>query len=126
VYAQYGTFAYGDLCKPDLLENNYDIINCVEGIEHIGKEFQQPVITAFYKALKPGGVLVISSPEAPNNVSGPSATNPWHTWELTKQDFLDLLYTSFSPENVELVTRKWTLPNGKVSNHFYCVCHKPV
>lgn len=124
VYGKYGTYAYGDLASPNLPENHYDIINCVEGIEHIKKELQAPLVQAFYKALKSGGTLIISSPEAPNGVSEPSKTNPWHLWEMTKQDFLELLYTSFPRDEVELVTRKWTLPNGKVLNHFYCVCHK--
>lgn len=125
VYGENGKFSYGDLCAPDLEDNHYDIINCIEGIEHIDQEFQAPLVKAFFKALKSGGTLVISSPEAPNGISGPSATNMWHKWEMTKKDFLELLYTSFSPDEVELVTRKWTLPSGEVTNHFYCVCHKP-
>jgi|GEM_PF-6877522 2-polyprenyl-3-methyl-5-hydroxy-6-metoxy-1,4-benzoquinol methylase len=125
VYSQYGTFAYGDLCKPELPENHYDVINCVEGIEHVDHEYQEPAVKAFYKALKKGGTLVISSPDATSGVSGQSATNPWHKWEMTKDDFIELLATTFPREEIELVTRKWTLPSGKVLNHFYCVCHKP-
>lgn len=125
VNGKYGNFMYGDLRDPQLPSNHYDIINCIEGIEHIDREFQQPAVAAFYTALKPGGTLIISSPEAPDGKSAPSKTNPWHKWELTKQDFIDLLATVFPTEEIELVTRKWTFPDGRTFNHFYCVCHKP-
>jgi len=58
-------------------------------------------------------------------VSAPSKTNPWHLWELSRQDFIDLLATVFPNSEIELVTRKWTFPDGRTFNHFYCVCHKP-
>jgi 2-polyprenyl-3-methyl-5-hydroxy-6-metoxy-1,4-benzoquinol methylase len=124
-YKKYGNFSYGDLRKPDLPKNNYDLINCIEGIEHIEQQYQEKAVKSFFEALKPGGTLIISSPEATSGVTGPSSSNPWHLWEMTKTDFLKLLYTSFPEEEVEIVTRKYKSPKGVLYNHYFCVCHKP-
>ena len=125
LYGKYdATFVFGDLTKPDLPENKYDVIGCIEGLEHIGREFQEPLIEAFQRALKPGGTLIISSPEAPNNISGPSPDNEWHVWELTKDDFLKLLHSCFPAGEVELITQKNVLHTGKLTNCFYAVCRK--
>lgn len=116
-------FEFGDLEKPDLGERRYDVIGCLEGIEHIGQEFQKPVVIAFYRALKSNGVLVISSPENKTGISGPGPDNEWHKWELSKKDFLELL-SIFGENNIELITLREILHTGVMSVCFYAICHK--
>ena len=116
------TFAVGDLQNPNLPNNSFDIIGCIEGIEHIERQFQSPLIGAFKEALKPGGILIVSSPENPTGVSGPSVHNQWHKWELTKKDFSNLLREHF--DNVEMVTHKAVLSTGVLTTCFYGICHK--
>lgn len=116
-------FNFDDLTKPELVTESYDLIGCLEGIEHINMEFQSPVVRAFYRALKPGGVLVVSSPENSTGESGPGRDNQWHKWELSKADFL-ALFSVFGESNIELVTLKEVLHTGVMSTCFYAVCHK--
>ena len=41
-------FNFGDLTKPELATENYDLIGCLEGVEHIHQEFQLPAINDFW------------------------------------------------------------------------------
>ncbi len=84
-----GTFFHFDLRCPTLKDECYDIIACIEGLEHIDSEYQTPLIEAFQKALKANGILVVSTPEA--ELSGPNPDNPYHLHELTYDDFSSIL-----------------------------------
>lgn len=117
-------FVHGDLCDPRLGTEEYDVVACIEGLEHIDKEYQGPLIGKLKEALKTSGTLIISSPQNPTGVSGPSLKNQWHKWELTKADFLSLLYSHFDSQDVELVTHKATLHTGELTTCFYGICHK--
>jgi len=122
MYMDYGEFSCCDLTTFKPLFTQYDVIACIEGLEHIDAEAQRRLIPAFYEALKPGGVLVISSPETRGDVSGPNPKNPYHKHELTKDDFLLLLGHSFS--NVELITQRDVLDTGEEHTCFYAACRK--
>lgn len=117
-------FAVNDLTNPKLKKNFFDLIACIEGLEHIGQKYQFPLIQAFYEALKPNGILIISSPENSNKKSGPSIHNKDHLWELTKKDFLNLLYKTFSKNKVEFFHTRDKLTTGVTVNCLYGVCHK--
>jgi SAM-dependent methyltransferase len=50
-----------DLNKPLTIDNNtYDIITCIEGIEHVENSFH--VCRELSRILKPGGILILSTP----------------------------------------------------------------
>lgn len=121
-------FIYDDLCNPQLTVEEYDVIACIEGLEHIDKKCQNPLIGKFKDALKVGGTLIVSSPENQTGISGPSSTNKWHIWELTRADFLLLLHSHFSRQDVELITHKTILHTGEQATEqttcFYGICHK--
>lgn len=117
-------FIHGDLCYPQLGAEEYDVIACIEGLEHIDREYQSPLIAKLKDALKTGGTLIVSSPENPTGVSGPSLKNQWHKWELTREDFLSLLHFHFGGHGVELVTHRATLHTGERTTCFYGTCHK--
>ncbi|OHA26504.1 MAG: hypothetical protein A3C06_02920 [Candidatus Taylorbacteria bacterium RIFCSPHIGHO2_02_FULL_46_13] len=118
------SFLSGDLTNPELPSAQFNVIGCIEGIEHIESKYQGPLIKAFLNALKPGGTLIVSSPENPTGKSGPSMHNPYHKYELTRNDFLALLTDHFGAGNVELLTHKATLSTGVLTTCFYGVCHK--
>jgi 2-polyprenyl-3-methyl-5-hydroxy-6-metoxy-1,4-benzoquinol methylase len=101
-------------------KEKYDVIACIEGIEHIESDFQEELICEFHKALKPQGILVISTPEAQE--SGKSKANPYHHGELTRKDFEGLLGKSFS--NIQILSHLETLHNGQVTNCLYGICRK--
>ncbi len=117
-------FGAGDLRKPDLPKEAYEVIGCIEGLEHIEMEHQDALINAFKDALKQGGVLVISSPENPDGRSGASSHNQWHVGELTRDDFMALLRRHFPAEDIELVTCPALLSSGVTTSMFLGICHK--
>ena len=119
--AAYGA---GDLCRPQLRAECYDVVACIEGLEHIPMESQSGLIRELRRSLKEDGVLVVSSPENPTGRSGKSEHNKYHVGELTKADFLALLRSHFPADKVELLTHRATLSTGKRSNCFYGICHK--
>jgi len=120
-YANYhhnGVFFVNDMTCPKEIGFDYDLILCVEGLEHIEKKFQEPLIEQFYYALKPGGRLLVSMPEG----SGPNPDNPYHLWELTFNDFMTLLRNVFI--NVQIVCHDDMLHNGKKANLMFGICRK--
>ena len=124
-YAKFGVFNVGDLMQPDLPALFFNTIACIEGLEHIEQKYQAPLISAFWKALKPGGTLIVSSPEA--EVSGPNPDNPFHLWELSRADFAELLQDEFGDDldwEVEIISHTATLSTGKKQTCLYAVCHK--
>lgn len=118
-----GNFSYGDLTNPQLKEKYYDVITCTEGLEHIKREAQVNLIEQLKKALKSGGVLIVSSPESNRGVSGPNPKNEYHLHELTEKDFRKLLCGVFGVRNVEIITQYNTLTTGERTRCFYGVCH---
>jgi len=125
-FAEQPVFIKDILSAPSLLEGRYDVIACIEGIEHIGPEDQKAAVRAFYKALKPGGVLIMSSPEVQGGpISGPSETNKYHKWELTRCDLNLLLYEGgFNLYDIDIITQVNKLHTGETANCFYAVCRK--
>jgi 2-polyprenyl-3-methyl-5-hydroxy-6-metoxy-1,4-benzoquinol methylase len=117
-------FSQGDLRCPQLERERYDTIGCVEGLEHIEQQFQSPLIGALRAALKPGGTLVVSSPENPTGASGKSVHNEFHLWELTRKDFLGMLFEHFEESQVELLTHRARLTSGVLTTCLYAVCHR--
>lgn len=117
-------FEVGDLNKPELPKNQFCIISCIEGLEHIPAKSQFNLIRRLKAALRPGGVLVVSSPENPTGFSGKSVHNPHHLWELTRTDFIKLLHTYFPPDKIELITTKESISTKVFTTCFYAVCHK--
>jgi SAM-dependent methyltransferase len=53
------TFSVGDLTKP-IASNKYDLVLCVDVMEHILEDVD--VFKNFYNAMKPGAMLLISTP----------------------------------------------------------------
>ena len=102
----------------------YNVIACLEGLEHIEAKYQLNLIKYFYNHLAENGVLIISSPETISQKSGPNKKNKFHVCELTKKDFYNLLYSVFSVCKVEVVSFKEKLSDNQIHNCFYGICHK--
>lgn len=119
------TFIVGNMRSPNLQPEAYDMIACLEGYEHVKREYQQALLNVFYESLKPGGTLVISSPENPAGISGPSAHNPYHLSELTGDDFIQDIYGRFGEKNV-IIVPQIALASTHVTLHMlYGICKKP-
>jgi len=117
-----GDYQIGDMKKPyEMPYEWFDLICCIEGLEHIEKEYQEPLIERLQKALVPRGTLLVSMPEAPEK-SGPNPFNPYHLHELTFNDFESLLRGFFN--NVQIICHEDTLHNGKKANLMFGICRR--
>jgi len=116
---KYGYFIQDDLTNIKLKEK-FDIIACIEGIEHIGRNDQYKTLNKFYDLLNSNGVLIISMPEAKEK-SGPNPNNKFHLYERTKKDF-EILLSNF--KNVQILEQENKLSTGKVQNCLYGICRK--
>lgn len=120
---EYCNYIYGDhyqvddLTNPHLEVNSYDLICCIEGLEHIEKGWQWLLLKTLKGALKPGGMLVITTPEK----SG-ETLHPHHKHELTKQEFQGLLQLRFS--DVQFLSMRDVLHNGQETNLMFGICRK--
>jgi 2-polyprenyl-3-methyl-5-hydroxy-6-metoxy-1,4-benzoquinol methylase len=76
-----------------LPSQHFDLITCFEMIEHVTAEHQQLIIDSFVKALKPEGLLLISTPNP--DITALYGDNPYHLCELTRDEFEALLKTKF-------------------------------
>lgn len=127
-YKEYGLFRCAHLDAPTLRLRlpqtpGYDVILCIEGLEHLSAETQPQVLADFVEALNPGGRLVITSPLHLGDTSGPNPKNPHHLHELTRADFEILLLKHFPREHIEIVSMRDVLDTGEEQTCLYAVCH---
>jgi 2-polyprenyl-3-methyl-5-hydroxy-6-metoxy-1,4-benzoquinol methylase len=71
----------------------FDLVTCFEMIEHVIADHQLLIIDSFVKALKPNGVLLISTPNP--DITALYGENPYHLCELTRDQFEALLRSKF-------------------------------
>lgn len=83
------SFKVGNLCDPlEFADNAFDVITCFETIEHISKH--EEAMDELARVLKPGGLLVISTPEKSHPASV-NSSNPFHEKELYEHEFVELV-----------------------------------
>lgn len=78
-------------------EEEFDVITCFETIEHVNE--YEITLNNLHRALRPGGILLISSPNRP--ITSPKATNlsdtpsnAFHTQEFTPNELASALCNS--------------------------------
>jgi SAM-dependent methyltransferase len=79
------SYAVGDLRELPLDDASVDLVVCFEAIEHVAE--QDKVFDEFRRVLRPGGLVVVSSP---NPASYPPG-NPHHVHELSPGELRDAL-----------------------------------
>ncbi|MFY7991176.1 MAG: class I SAM-dependent methyltransferase [Fluviicola sp.] len=75
-------------------DNVFDLIVSFETIEHHDEHEQ--MMEEFKRVLKPGGVLIISSPDKLNYTDIPQYTNSFHVKELYKEEFKTIIARYFA------------------------------
>ncbi|MFC0213466.1 class I SAM-dependent methyltransferase [Paenibacillus chartarius] len=82
------TFLQGDAADRSLPERlgQFDTILCFETFEHIADE--AALMDNLYRMLKPGGILVLSSPFGRGR--GMPTSEPFHVHQLTPEEFGEL------------------------------------
>ena len=105
--ARYGAqsnlrFARGDCTALDVPAAAFDLIVSFETLEHV--QAQQELLAGFARALAPGGVLVVSSPDKHTYSDVSGFRNEYHVRELYRDELLALLQPHFA--NVRLYGQK--------------------
>ena len=76
-------FDYGDVCATLPEPGTWDFVNCFEGVEHVPDPAK--LLENIYAALKPGGLAVVSTPNA--DAYGGHSGNPFHISEMSEAQY---------------------------------------
>ncbi|HLP12580.1 MAG TPA: class I SAM-dependent methyltransferase [Flavobacteriales bacterium] len=87
-------FKQGSATKIPLENASVDIVTSFETIEHLVEH--DVMLEEFKRVLKPGGILIISSPDKKYYTDMPSHENEFHLKELYENDFRELLGKNFA------------------------------
>jgi 2-polyprenyl-3-methyl-5-hydroxy-6-metoxy-1,4-benzoquinol methylase len=90
-------FEVADVTALGLPDASVDVVTCFETIEHVPGEAQRPLLAELSRVLRPGGMLLLSSPNREQYPPG----NPHHLRELTADELRALLLELFA--HVQLV-----------------------
>lgn len=99
------SFITGQAEAIPLAENSYDIVTSFETIEHVAD--QSKMLGEIKRVLKPGGLLIISTPNKKTYSDNTGRKNPHHTKELYEDEFASLLKKYFS--NIEILKQETML-----------------
>ncbi len=87
-------FVQGSATAMPFADASFDAVVSFETIEHFAEH--DAFLSEIRRVLRPGGLLLISSPDR-DVYSAPGMTpNPFHVRELTRREFTDLLQRNFS------------------------------
>jgi len=89
------------------MRDSFDVVVSFETIEHIND--QDKFLREVRRVLRPGGLFICSTPDA-QVYKHPAGTNPYHTRELSREEFEHLLSRRFA--NVRVLGQR--LINGSV------------
>jgi ubiquinone/menaquinone biosynthesis C-methylase UbiE len=90
-------YVEGSCTALPLADASIDLVVSFETIEHLRE--QQEMLAEFRRVLAPGGVLVISSPNAPIYSEGGKNANHFHVRELTRDELASLLTPLFAQQH---------------------------
>jgi SAM-dependent methyltransferase len=87
-----GSFVVAEIPPIPFADNAFDFVVCFETVEHIADD--ERFVREIRRVLRPGGQLLISTPN--KDVSSPDGIpiNPWHVREYTLASLTELLRTA--------------------------------
>lgn len=86
-------FDHGDATKLPYEDDCFDVVVSFETLEHL--EAQQTLLAGFRRVLRPGGFLIVSSPDKKTYSDETGYDNPFHVRELYRDELESLLAASF-------------------------------
>jgi len=86
-------FKQGSIENIPLPNQSFDIVTCFETLEHITDH--KKAIQEIKRVLKPGGLILISTPDKKNYSDAVGYANPFNKKELYIDEFRDLIKNSF-------------------------------
>lgn len=87
-------FLAGDARALPVPDASIDVITCFEALEHFAE--QERFLDEVRRVLRPGGVLLVSTPDRDIYSAPGSTPNPFHVRELSRAEFLALLGSRFA------------------------------
>lgn len=87
-------FIQADVRNTTLPDQTYDLVVSFETLEHIAEH--EVFLSEIKRLLKPGGRLIISTPDKKEYSDKPKYRNPFHIKELYRQEFESLIARYFS------------------------------
>lgn len=97
------SFSEGDATWLGFDDAVFDVVISFETIEHLSVNDQRKFLVELRRVLKPGGLLVISTPD--KNIYG-WGYNPFHLHELSKKEFSSLLKKFFETNSLYAQDRR--------------------
>lgn len=94
------SFVVGDARALPIPDASFDVVTSFETIEHFAE--QRRFLDEVKRVLRPGGLLIVSTPDRDHYSPAESAANPFHVRELTQAEFETLLRSSFAEVSVML------------------------
>ncbi|MGH2978009.1 MAG: class I SAM-dependent methyltransferase [Solirubrobacterales bacterium] len=85
-------FQLGDVTALGFPDNSFDVVTCFETVEHIDQTAQERFVAEAARVLRPGGLLIASSPNRAQYPPG----NPYHVRELTPDELEQLARGGFA------------------------------
>lgn len=93
-------FLVGDMARLDFPDAAFDVVSCLEGIEHVPQDIGAKFLDEAHRVLRPGGTLLISSPYCRTR---PHSGNPYHIHEYRPEEIQQLVSNRFAVDGI--VTR---------------------
>lgn len=87
-YRRHAAFRVGDMQQLGFASDSFDLVACLEGIEHVPVGVGQAFLKECHRVLRPGGQLLLSSPYCR---TAPHSGNPHHVHEYSPAEIGALL-----------------------------------
>ena len=97
-YKNHGiVFQVGSMEKLDFYDERFDVVVCLEGIEHVNKQIGKKFISESHRVLKKEGLLLVSSPK---HITKEHSGNPYHIYEYDLHELIELLSGYFVVDKI--------------------------
>lgn len=108
------TFCVADITHLPFPNEIFDVVNSIETVEHVKRNSIETVIGEFRRVLKPGGLLLISTPDQdryPYQPKTDAEVQGFHLWHYSQNELTVLLRPFFEvtiekPGSLYVICRK--------------------
>lgn len=98
-YGKKATFQVGNMANVGFDRNSFDVVVCLEGIEHVPADVGEVFLSEAGRVLRPGGRLLLTSPHCPTKQH---SGNPYHLKEYRPKELRALLEKHFDVVEVDV------------------------